>query len=430
MFEKIWEAHEVSEGLIYIDLHLVHEVTSPQAFDGLRLAERKVRRPDRTLATADHNVPTDGTPSAREDRRRPLAKAGRKARGELRGVRRAGLLARLRLPGHRPRDRPRAGRDAAGHDDRLRRFATPRPTARSARSRSASAPRRSSTSSRRRRSCRSARRRCASPTRASSANGVAAKDLILATIGKLGTGGMVGHAVEYAGETMAGLSMENRMTICNMTIEGGGRAGMIAPGRDDLRVDRGPARGARGLRRGGRRVARASDRGRRRVRHRGRGERRRDLAHGHVGHEPGPGRPGHGLRSRADRRNRGARPRLHGPRARHGDAGDPARAHLHRLVHELADRRPARGRVDGRGPQGRLDARGDGRPRLGAGEGAGRGGGPRRGLPRRRLRLALGGLLDVPGDEPGHPQPRASAAPRRRTATSRAARARAGAPTS
>ena len=60
-------------------------------------------------------------------------------------------------------------------------------------------------------------------------NGVAAKDLILATIGKLGTGGMVGHAVEYAGETMAGLSMENRMTICNMTIEGGGRAGMIAP---------------------------------------------------------------------------------------------------------------------------------------------------------------------------------------------------------
>src|SRR6476661_9492321 len=65
MFDKIWETHEVSDGLIYIDLHLVHEVTSPQAFDGLRLANRKVRRPDKTLATADHNVPTDGTPTAR-----------------------------------------------------------------------------------------------------------------------------------------------------------------------------------------------------------------------------------------------------------------------------------------------------------------------------------------------------------------------------
>ena len=64
LFDKIWAAHEVAPGLIYIDLHLVHEVTSPQAFDGLRLAGRPVRRPDRTLATADHNVPTDGTPVA------------------------------------------------------------------------------------------------------------------------------------------------------------------------------------------------------------------------------------------------------------------------------------------------------------------------------------------------------------------------------
>ena len=64
LFDKIWEAHEVAQNLIYIDLHLVHEVTSPQAFEGLRLAGREVRRPDRTLATADHNVPTDGTPVA------------------------------------------------------------------------------------------------------------------------------------------------------------------------------------------------------------------------------------------------------------------------------------------------------------------------------------------------------------------------------
>src|ERR1700710_2636952 len=68
LFDKIWDAHEVAPGLIYIDLHLVHEVTSPQAFDGLRLAERKVRRPDRTLATADNNVPTDGPPMASQVR--------------------------------------------------------------------------------------------------------------------------------------------------------------------------------------------------------------------------------------------------------------------------------------------------------------------------------------------------------------------------
>src|SRR3989475_4279877 len=64
LFEKIWDAHEVAPGLLYVDLHLVHEVTSAQAFEGLRLAGRRVRRPDRTLATADHNTPTDGTATA------------------------------------------------------------------------------------------------------------------------------------------------------------------------------------------------------------------------------------------------------------------------------------------------------------------------------------------------------------------------------
>src|ERR687886_2535140 len=68
LFDKIWAAHEVAPGLLYIDLHLVHEVTSPQAFDGLRMAGRRVRRPDRTLATADHNVPTDGSTAAAQIR--------------------------------------------------------------------------------------------------------------------------------------------------------------------------------------------------------------------------------------------------------------------------------------------------------------------------------------------------------------------------
>src|ERR1700716_385818 len=71
LFDKIWQAHEVPPNLIYIALHLVHEVTSPQAFDGLRLAGRAVRRPDRTLATADHNVPTDDTPVAARIRDEP-----------------------------------------------------------------------------------------------------------------------------------------------------------------------------------------------------------------------------------------------------------------------------------------------------------------------------------------------------------------------
>src|SRR5260221_2304836 len=65
LFDKIWEAHQVRDDLLYVDLHLVHEVTSPQAFDGLRLTGRPVRRPDKTVATADHNVPTDGTKVAR-----------------------------------------------------------------------------------------------------------------------------------------------------------------------------------------------------------------------------------------------------------------------------------------------------------------------------------------------------------------------------
>ena len=173
------------------------------------------------------------------------------------------------------------------------------------------------------------------------------------------------------------------------------------------------------------------------LRHRGRDRRRRDLADGHLGDDPGHGRRGH--RPVPDRRaievpaDREAAERALAYMAL--EPGTPmseirARPRLHRLLHQLADRGPARG--------GRRSSRAAGSPTTvaamvvpgsPAGQGAGRGGGPRRGLPRRRLRLARGRLLDVPGDEPRHPQPRASAAPRPRTATSRAARARAGAPT-
>ncbi len=228
MFEKIWEAHTVSDGTIYIDLHLVHEVTSAQAFDGLRLAGRKVRRPDRTLATADHNVPTDGTPTSRmiadelsrkqvetlenncEEFGIPIYSLGSERQGivhvigpEL-GVTQPGMTivcgdSHTSTHGAFGALAFGIGTSEVEHVLATQTLMQKRPkTMRISYS-------------------------------GELGNGVYAKDLILATIGKLGTGGMVGHAVEYAGETMARLSMENRMTICNMTIEGGGRAGMIAP---------------------------------------------------------------------------------------------------------------------------------------------------------------------------------------------------------
>jgi 3-isopropylmalate/(R)-2-methylmalate dehydratase large subunit len=228
MFDKIWEAHEVSDGLIYIDLHLVHEVTSPQAFDGLRLSRRTVRRPDRTVATADHNVPTDGTAAAHliadELSRKqvevlerncsefgiPVYSLGSDRQGivhvigpEL-GLTQPGLTIACGDSHTSTHGAFGALAFGIGTSEVEHVLAT---------------------------QCLGLKRPKTMRINYSGelGPGVTAKDLILATIGRLGTGGMVGHAVEYAGETIRGLSMENRMTICNMTIEGGGRAGMIAP---------------------------------------------------------------------------------------------------------------------------------------------------------------------------------------------------------
>jgi 3-isopropylmalate/(R)-2-methylmalate dehydratase large subunit len=228
LFDRIWNSHLVREApgepaLLYIDLHLVHEVTSPQAFEGLRLAGRRVRRPELTLATMDHNVPTgpgpqDPVSQAQLDALRrnceefgvPLYATGSGREGivhvigpEL-GVTQPGLtivcgdshtsthgafgalafgigtsevehvLATQTLPQSRPRTM-------------VVRFVGETPP------------------------------------------GIVAKDLVLGAIGRLGVAGGVGHVVEYAGAPIRALSMEGRMTVCNMSIEAGARAGMIAP---------------------------------------------------------------------------------------------------------------------------------------------------------------------------------------------------------
>jgi 3-isopropylmalate/(R)-2-methylmalate dehydratase large subunit len=228
LFDKLWDAHEVDDGLIYIDLHLVHEVTSPQAFEGLRLEGRKVRRPDRTVATADHNVPTDGTPVARmiadelsrtqvetlerncEEFGVPIYSLGSDRQGIVHVI---GPELGLSQPGMTIvcGDSHTSTHGAFG----ALAFGIGTSEVEHVLAAQCLVQRRPKT------------------MRINYAGelgpGVTAKDLILATLGKLGTGGMVGHAVEYAGEAIRGLTMENRMTVCNMTIEGGGRAGMVGP---------------------------------------------------------------------------------------------------------------------------------------------------------------------------------------------------------
>jgi 3-isopropylmalate/(R)-2-methylmalate dehydratase large subunit len=230
MFDKIWDEHAVADGLIYIDLHLVHEVTSPQAFEGLRLAGRKVRRPDKTIATADHNVPTDGTAVARLiadqlSRKQvetleancaefgvPLYSLGSDRQGivhvigpEL-GLTQPGLTivcgdSHTATHGAFGAIAIGIGTSEVEHVLATQCLVQRRP------------------------------KTMRINYRGDLGSGVTPKDLILATIGRLGTGGMVGHAVEYAGPAIEALGMEGRMTICNMTIEGGGRTGMVAPDR-------------------------------------------------------------------------------------------------------------------------------------------------------------------------------------------------------
>ena len=234
--EKVWRDHVVKQGengepdLIYIDLHLVHEVTSPQAFDGLRLAGRQVRRPDLTIATEDHNVPTDGVGGgAIELIKEPTSRtqiATLRSNAEEFGIRLhpmgdreqgivhvVGPQLGLTQPGttvvcgdshtatHGAFGAMAFGIGTSEVEHVLATQTLP-----------------------------------LKPFKTMAVNvsgelrpGVTSKDLILAIIAKIGTGGGQGHVIEYRGEAIGKLSMEARMTICNMSIEAGARAGMIAP---------------------------------------------------------------------------------------------------------------------------------------------------------------------------------------------------------
>src|ERR671913_55085 len=229
--EKLWEAHVVrrAEGepdLLYIDLHLVHEVTSPQAFDGLRLAGRPVRRPDLTIATEDHNVPTVGI---------GLPIADQVSATQVATLRRncADFGVRLHPMGDREQGivhviGPQLGLTQPGmtivcgdsHTSTHGAFgalafgigtsevehvlATQTLPQRRPRTMAVTVP-------------------------GHLPEGVTAKDVILALIARIGTGGGQGYVVEYRGDAVEAMSMEARMTMCNMSIEAGARAGMVAP---------------------------------------------------------------------------------------------------------------------------------------------------------------------------------------------------------
>jgi 3-isopropylmalate/(R)-2-methylmalate dehydratase large subunit len=229
LFEKIWAAHVVHEAagqptLLYVDLHLVHEVTSPQAFEGLRLAGRTVRRPDLTIATMDHNVPT--LPGPIED---PLARTQLEAlrrncdefgiRLYATGSGREGIVhvigpeLGLTQPGttivcgdshtstHGAFGALAFGVGTSEVEHVLATQTLPLVKPKTALVRfDGSLPR-----------------------------GLTPKDVVLGMIGQVGVAGGVGLVFEYAGEAIRGLSMEGRMTLCNMSIEAGARAGMVAP---------------------------------------------------------------------------------------------------------------------------------------------------------------------------------------------------------
>jgi 3-isopropylmalate/(R)-2-methylmalate dehydratase large subunit len=237
LFDKVWDSHLVSElpgggALLYIDRHLVHEVTSPQAFDGLREFGRPVRRPDLTFATVDHNVPTDGRPidpdtlsgkqltalaKNAQEFGVPLFGYGHEKQGIVHVI---GPQLGLTLPGltivcgdSHTSTHGAFGALAFGIGTSEVEHVLATQTLRVS----------------------SKAKTLGIEIVGTIPQGVTAKDIILAVIRRIGAGGGTGHVVEYFGSAIDKLGMSGRMTICNMSIEMGARAGMIAP--DDVTFD-------------------------------------------------------------------------------------------------------------------------------------------------------------------------------------------------
>src|SRR5258707_1884345 len=231
LFQKIWDSHVVTEqpdspAVLYIDLHLVHEVTSPQAFTGLRQRGLKVRRPELTLATMDHSIPT--TPLDV-----PIADA--LAAAQIKQMETNAAEFGITLHGMTSPHRgivhiigPELGRTQPGmtivcgdsHTATHGAFGALAFGIGTSEVEHVLATQ-----------CLLQKKPNTYEVRVNGvlSKGVSAKDIILALIAKIGVGGGTGHVFEYTGEAIRGLTMEQRMTICNMSIEGGARAGMIAP---------------------------------------------------------------------------------------------------------------------------------------------------------------------------------------------------------
>src|ERR1700747_2731149 len=237
LFEKIWDAHLVAQPggrspIIYIDLHLVHEVTSPQAFDGLRAAGRKVRQPSRTVATVDHNIPTEprGTPITDLIAAKQIAALQANCKdfgirlfdmdspeqgivhviGPELGITQPGMTivcgdSHTSTHGAFGALAFGIGTSEVEHVLATQCLAQQCP------------------------------KTMKIDVRGRLADGVAAKDLALGIIGQIGTDGATGYVMQYARPAVRALSMEGRMTLCNMSIEAGARAGMIAP--DETTID-------------------------------------------------------------------------------------------------------------------------------------------------------------------------------------------------